>query len=520
MPQPLELVAQAIGADRIDTQPETRGALAEDFSYCEHAIPAAVLAPRTPEDVASIARIAHANATPLQVRGGGLSYTSGYTPEREGTWLLDLRGLDRIVEINETDMYVVVETGVTWKALDEALAPRGLRTPYWGPLSGRYATVGGALSQNSMFHGSALYRTVADSVLGVEVVDGKGEVIRTGSWSHSRCTPFSRNFGPDLTGVFLGDTGALGIKVRASLRLIRRPAHTAFLSYRCESLETLIRAQSDIGRLDIASECFGFDRRYNAGLSQAGASVREGMAAVATAVRKGGLKGVAAAAGMAVAGKDVVQDVPYSMHVTLDAHARAVVEAHEQLVEQVAREHGLTRLPATIPTAVRASPFRPARPGIVNARGEVFVAVHGLFPISAAVAAADATERYLESADDALRAAGVTTRFLCAMTGHEVLIEAIFDWTDSLGAFRESLLEPRDQRELAGREPAFEQRAKVVQARAELRDIFDAHGATHLQIGKYYPYLDTMGPGEKSLLQSVKKALDPAHIVNAGNLGL
>lgn len=516
----LQLVADAIGPDRIDTREETRTALAEDFSYRDHRVPAAVLVPRAPEDVATITRIAYAQSNPVQLRGGGLSYTGGYTPDAEGAWLLDLRALNRVVEINETDMYVVVECGTTWKALDDALAPRGLRTPYWGPLSGRFATVGGALSQNSMFHGSALHGTVASSVLGVEVIDGKGDLIRTGSWSHSRCSPFSRHFGPDLTGLFLGDNGALGVKVRASLRLIKRPAHSAFLSFRCETLESLISAQAAIARLDVASECFGFDRRYNAGLSQAGATVKEGLAAVATAVRAGGLKGVAAAAGMAVAGRDVVQDVPYSLHVTLDAHARSVVEAHEQLVEQIARERGLTRLPSTIPTAVRASPFRPARPGVVNAKGEVFVAVHGLFPMSRAVAAADATERYLEAHDEALSAAGITSRFLCAMSGHEVLIEAIFDWTDSLGAFRESLLEERDQRELGGRAPSLERRENVVHAREALREIFDAHGATHLQIGKYYPFLDSMGDGERSLLESVKGTLDPSHILNAGNLGL
>lgn len=368
----LDLVAQALGSDRIDTRVETRSALAEDFSYCDHAVPAAVLLPRSSDDVAAIARIAHSTRTPLQTRGGGLSYTGGYTPDDERTWLLDMRGLDRIVEINETDLYVIVEVGVTWKALDDALAPLGLRTPYWGPLSGRFATVGGALSQNSMFHGSGVHRTVAESVLGLEVIDGKGDLIRTGSWSHARCAPFSRMFGPDLTGLFLGDTGALGIKVRASLRLIKRPAHSAFLSYRCEDLESLIRAQSDVARLDIASECFGFDRRYNAGLSQAGGTVREGLAAVAKAARTGGLKGVAAAAGIAAAGKDIVQDVPFSLHVTIDAHSRVVVEAHEALVEQIARERGLSKLPSTIPTAVRASPFRVARPGIVNAKGEVF----------------------------------------------------------------------------------------------------------------------------------------------------
>ena len=142
----------------------------------------------------------------------------------ENSLIVDLRALDRIEEINAEDAYVVVQAGVTWASLHEMLKKQGLRTPFWGPLSGLLATVGGALSQGSTFLGSGRYGSVGDTVLGMELLQVDGTCLRTGSWAAgANALPFARYFGPDLTGLFVGDAGSLAIKVRASLRVI--PAH-------------------------------------------------------------------------------------------------------------------------------------------------------------------------------------------------------------------------------------------------------------------------------------------------------
>lgn len=104
--------------------------------------------------------------------------------------LIDTGGLDKVVEINVRDAYVVVEAGVTWEALQQALQAKGVRTPYFGPMSGSHATVGGALSQGSVFHGSARYGSSADSVLGLEVVTANGEILRTGSAARKAVAAF------------------------------------------------------------------------------------------------------------------------------------------------------------------------------------------------------------------------------------------------------------------------------------------------------------------------------------------
>jgi D-lactate dehydrogenase (cytochrome) len=109
---------------------------------------AAVVRPATVEQLAQSTKVITSAGFALIARGGGMSYTRGYTPVERNTFIIDCQGLNRIVEINRSDMYVTVEAGCSWKSLYEALKGSGLRTPYWGPLSGAKATVGGSISQN------------------------------------------------------------------------------------------------------------------------------------------------------------------------------------------------------------------------------------------------------------------------------------------------------------------------------------------------------------------------------------
>ena len=89
---------------------------------------------------AALAAIAP-SGLPIVPRGGGASYTDGYTPSETSSVVIDTSRMNRIVEINERDMYVVAQVGVTWAALNEALAAKGLRTPFFGPFSGLTATL-------------------------------------------------------------------------------------------------------------------------------------------------------------------------------------------------------------------------------------------------------------------------------------------------------------------------------------------------------------------------------------------
>ena len=158
------------------------------------------------------------------------------------------------------DGYVTVEAGCTWAKLNEALEATGMRTGYWGPLSGVNATVGGALSQNSAFFGSALNGTVADSVLGVTVAAGEWRDRHDGLGRPQGCEPFTRYGGPDLTGMFLGDNGAFGVKVAATIGCCRGRQHSGHLSFGFETMAKMAAAQVEMARTRLVAEGFGIDR--------------------------------------------------------------------------------------------------------------------------------------------------------------------------------------------------------------------------------------------------------------------
>ena len=177
-------------------------------------------------------------------RGGGASYTDAYLPATAQSLIIDTSRLNKIIEINEEDMFITVEPGVTWAEMAAALAERNLRTPFWGPFSGLKATVGGSTSQNSVSMGTSRYGGSPESVLCYDVVLASGEILKTGSSSMEKSTPFFRYYGPDLTGLFSGDAGSLGIKASITLRLIKLPSHSLTCSYGFKSFDAMSQAMA------------------------------------------------------------------------------------------------------------------------------------------------------------------------------------------------------------------------------------------------------------------------------------
>ena len=226
----IEKLAGAIGNDYVITDAADREFYAMDV-YSSREMPLAIVQPGSLSDMVEISKLAAADGIAMVPRGGGASYTDAYLPDTPRSLLIDTSRMNRVLEINEEDMYVTVEPGITWAEMTEALTAKGLRTPFWGPFSGLKATVGGSMSQNSVSLGSGLYGISADSVLSFEVVLPGGKILRTGSNAREHGGPFFRWYGPDLTGLFTGDAGVLGLKARITLRLIKNPTHRMNCSF-------------------------------------------------------------------------------------------------------------------------------------------------------------------------------------------------------------------------------------------------------------------------------------------------
>ena len=517
-----EQIAAVVGAEHCTTDLKERTFYSTDLSFLPGEVAEVVVRPGNTDELAAAVGIAARAGMAVVARGGGMSYTRGYQPERKDSLLVDMRRMNRILEINTTDMYARVEAGVTWKQLYEALQEQNVRTPYFGPLSGMYATVGGTMSQNSLFLGSGLYNTAAESALALKVVLADGSVLQTGSAAHRHSSPFWRHFGPDMTGLFTADTGAFGIKSEITLRLIEAPAVTLFMSFAFEELSSMLEVQTVLSRKRICAECYGFDPYYNKGFEGQGFTFKEGLAVLADVVRsEGGIKGLWTSFKVAASGKSFLRDVKYSLHMTFDSYDRDAAHIALTTAREICKQHGGVEIDNTLPTVFRAHPFGGVRTVLLGSSGEVWIPVHGFMPLSKAVEMGAATEAFFKENRELMQQHGIKSSYLTCFAGTEFVIEPSLYWHDKLGDFRLSLIEPEFQEKWKDIPADTATREVALRLRDGLRDLYDRHGCCHLQLGKYYPYQEMMANEPlRNLLQGMKDVVDPERRMNPGSLGL
>ncbi len=523
-----DLVA-LLGDAAVETDLAKRTFFATDMSRRGPAA-TAVIRPADAGQVAAAVKLCIDRGVAVIPRGGGFSYTGGYVPTRDDSVIVDLRGLDRIVEINATDMYVIVETGCTWHTLYEALKAKGLRTPYFGPMSGYHATVGGALSQGSFFLGSSQYGPVADSVLAVEVALADGTLLRTGSWAGAGAlagegagaSPFFRSYGPDLTGVFLGDTGALGFKTKAVLKLIPFPAHQAFATFAFNDEEAAASAVSAIARTGIAGECYCWDPYFVKVMATATTGLAQDLKILAGVARGGGgsrARGLFNAAKLAAAGKSVFDGDIFMLNLTVDDATRAGADAHIAVLKTIAAAGGGREMPASAPMAMRGTPFidfntaerrRPMRN----------LPTHGLVPHSHVAELSREVRAIVAPHLAAMQEAGIEIGVIYFGVGLQaVCLEPIFYWDDHQHFNHDRVNERSDLAGLEANRDVPEATRLVMAIRAELVAAFARHGSAHVQIGKSYPWLSNRSDAARGPARMLKRAFDPANLVNPGSLG-
>ena len=491
---------------------------AESLAFYAHDVFAAGVAllalarPETVDEVrATVTAVMRAGAA-LIARGGGLSYTDGFLAVQPSV-MLDLSALNRIVEINVEDRYVVVEAGVLWADLDVALAAHGLRTPYWGPLSGLRSTVGGALSQGSVFLGSGLYGSVGDSVLGLEVVTADGELLRTGSAAAGNTPAFMRYFGPDMTGLFVGDNGALGVKVRATMKLIERPKAIDFVSFKFADASTMLLTMAAVSRAGLASECFGFDPVL-ADIRMQRASLFADARALVSVVKQSGLL---AGAKLVVAGRNFLGPESYSAHAIIEADSEAALPPRVKRVKQLFAECG-KETDNSIPKAMRAMPFAPPN-SMLGPSGERWVPVHGIVPHSKASSVHAACERVFAAHAESIAQHRIKIGFLFSTIAQQAtLIEPVFLWPDSHTVYHKQVVDAAYQGKIGEPEDNPVTRAFVGQLKRLIADTLRQAGATHFQIGKFYDFRAERDPTALALFDAIKRQLDPHHLMNPGVL--
>lgn len=178
--------------------------------------PLAVVFPINTSEVVRLVEIAREYKVPLYPRGGGSSLSGGPIPLVENGIVVSFTKMDKILEIRERDLQVLVEPGVVIDDLNAKLKPFNLFFPI-DPASSSVATVGGVVGENAGGVRAVKYGVTKNWVLSLEVVTGTGEVIETGAKT------FKHVVGYDLTSLFVGSEGTLGIITKALLRLTALP---------------------------------------------------------------------------------------------------------------------------------------------------------------------------------------------------------------------------------------------------------------------------------------------------------
>ncbi len=199
--------------DQVSTSMTARMEHGQNESYFSVTPPDAIVSPKSTGDVARIVGICADEGCPVVARGVGTSL-EGHALAFRGGISLDMSGMDKVLGINPDDMDVVVQPGVTREQLNTELRATGLFFPI-DP--GADATLGGMASTRASGTTAVRYGTMKDNILALEVVLGDGRIIRTGSRARKSSA------GYDLTSLFVGSEGTLGIITELTLKLHGQP---------------------------------------------------------------------------------------------------------------------------------------------------------------------------------------------------------------------------------------------------------------------------------------------------------
>ncbi|HSH67752.1 MAG TPA: FAD-linked oxidase C-terminal domain-containing protein [Bacteroidia bacterium] len=222
------------GEDFVITDQESLYPYGKDETLDLHFSFDILVKPCTAEEIALVLKCCNNYNIPVTPRGGGSGVTGGALPVKRGV-VLSLERMNKIISIHPVDGYVIAEAGVITADLCYEVEKIGLYFPV-APSSAAYSMIGGNVAENAGSINSCRYGSTAQYVLNLQVVLPTGEIIWTGA-NVSKNTS-----GLNLTQLFVGSEGILGIVTKVVYRLLKKPAHELSLLAAFESLEDACEA--------------------------------------------------------------------------------------------------------------------------------------------------------------------------------------------------------------------------------------------------------------------------------------
>ncbi|MGQ9688043.1 MAG: FAD-binding oxidoreductase [Desulfobaccales bacterium] len=235
----IEKIAALVGPEQVLSREEDRWCYAYDATDLT-SLPDLVVFPGSAAEISRIVKLANQHRFTVVPRGAGTGRAGGSVPVMGGVVLV-LTRMNRILEISPEDLVAVVEPGVITGSLKKAVAEHGLYYPP-DPGSADYCTIGGNVAAGAGGAVAVQYGVTRDYVLGLEVVLPTGEIIEAGARTMKSVV------GYDLTRLFLGSEGTLGVITRIVLRLAPQPAARLSLAAGFATLEAALAAVGQVLR--------------------------------------------------------------------------------------------------------------------------------------------------------------------------------------------------------------------------------------------------------------------------------
>jgi glycolate oxidase len=272
-PEVIEKLRQIVGAENVLVEPDKVEPYGAD-AVKEKFPPEAVVFPVNTAQMVAILKLANEYLFPVTARGGGVGYTGGAVPI-DGGIVIGTDRMNKILEINADDLYVVCQPGIRTFELQQAVEKHGVFFPP-DPASYKDSFIGGNIAENAGGMRTPKYGITGRYVLGLEVVTATGEVLRIGGKVEKNVVGFN------LTQLIVGSEGMLGIITEATLKLLPQTEATSTVRASFKSMEAACQVLTKFtpeGILPMAMEVIdkycieAIEQNYAFGLSKDAAAI-------------------------------------------------------------------------------------------------------------------------------------------------------------------------------------------------------------------------------------------------------
>jgi len=213
-----------------------------------------VVMPKTVEEVQSIINLANKEKIPITPLGGGFTLSALVVPNNGGI-VMDMKRMDKILEVNETNRYALIEAGVSQAELRTYLKKNHPKFQHSTPEAPPTVTVTANALIQGHGHISPRYGVNSDMISGMEVVLPTGEICRIGSSSVSPYW-FTRGPLPDLSGLFVGWYGTTGIVTKLSIKIYPKPKYREVMAFSGDDVDLITDVIADVTYLDLLEDFF------------------------------------------------------------------------------------------------------------------------------------------------------------------------------------------------------------------------------------------------------------------------